>query len=158
LIKNNAYQNELISNSVIIDELPKPIEDVKYLDSKNVQYLIKGKGDFKFYQSEVLYQDPRNEVLYFNKDKDYDDNYLELINNKINCLRYIKHEEEQKIKNFKEIDIQSCQEIFGNDDWYIIFDKDGNMETYINSEDERAKLEMKNYEKQEQKHMCRVLK
>ena len=46
LSKNNFYER-LGTNRIFVDELPHPNNYKGYLDSKNVQYLIKGNGNFK---------------------------------------------------------------------------------------------------------------
>jgi len=46
LLRNN-FDERLGTNRIFVDELPHPNNYKGYLDSKNVQYLIKGNGNFK---------------------------------------------------------------------------------------------------------------
>ncbi len=45
-LKANNFEERLGPNRIFLDVLPQPLERVEYLDSKNVQYLIRGNGNF----------------------------------------------------------------------------------------------------------------
>lgn len=53
----NLKDKVLGNNGKYVESLPQPIESVKYSDSKNIQYLIKGNGNFKLGQSNYLYKE-----------------------------------------------------------------------------------------------------
>ena len=127
-------------SKIIVDKLPQPIEEVTYSDSKNVQYLIKGNGNFNLFQSSYIYQDERNEILYYDSECT-DEAYIEEINKKINGLREIKYENENNFDKFKLISVKDFKEAYCNDDWYIIINKQGEKECYIQSNDSRAEQE-----------------
>ena len=141
-LKEKDFESRLGLNRRYFDELPKPIEEVSYSDSKNVQYLIRGNGKFKLGQSNYLYQDDRHSVLHYNRDLDYDDNYLEEIIKRINALRYIKLELEDKLDKYKNIELDIVKEIYCNDDWYYLEYLDGSSELFNNSLDDRSKDEI----------------
>ena len=128
-------------NRKFVDELPKPIEEVNYSDSKNVQYLIRGNGKFKLGQSSYLYQDERNSILHYEYDLEYEDSYLEEISKRINSLIYIKLEKEGKLDKFKNIDLDKVREIYCNDDWYYIVYLDNSIDVFNNSFDNRSSNE-----------------
>ena len=54
LSKNN-FDERLGTNRIFVDELPYPNNYNGYLDSKNVQYLIKGNGNFKLGEVDYNY-------------------------------------------------------------------------------------------------------
>lgn len=66
---DKEFTKRLGTNRKTIYTLPQPIEEVKYSDSKNAQYLIKGNGNFNLKQSNYMYQDeeisiPKIKVLH----------------------------------------------------------------------------------------------
>lgn len=154
-IDKKEFVKRIGNNRKVLEVLPQPIE-VTYSDSKNVQYLIKGNGDFNLYQSNYLYKDERPRVYYFNCCDTYDEKYLDEINKRINSLRYIKFEQENNLDLFKNIEIKTLKEVYCNDDWYFIVYDDGTQEKYINSSDNRAYTEMNKLIKE--KEYVKVLK
>ncbi len=141
-LKEQDFNSRIGNNRIFMDTLPKPIEEVTYSDSKNVQYLLRGTGVFNLRQSSYIYMDERNEVLYYSNLESYSDDYLRSLNNKLNSLRYMKYEEKGRISSFKIIDVEKLEEVYCNDDWYLITYKDGNIEKYINSKDIRINNEL----------------
>lgn len=121
--------------------LPKPLEEVSYSDSKNAQYLILGSADIKSFEPEYLYQDEREETLYYDSNKSYDKIYIKRLNKIINSLRYIKYKQEDKLNEFKMLDIEDTNKIYCNVDWYIIEFEDGYIEEFTYSYDQRSELE-----------------
>lgn len=59
-------------------------------------------------------------------------------NDVINCLRYIKSEECGKVEDFELIDVKDYKSGWCNEDWYILVDKEGNVEKYICTRDPYA--------------------
>lgn len=143
LLSKKDFLCRLSPNKTILDSLPQPSERPIYSDAKNVQYLIKGKGDFKFYEADDCYKDKRKSILYYSNE-----NHNEEIERKIeqvlNSLRYIKHESENNKDIYKMIYIHDLKEVYCNEDWYIFIDKKGNIESFIYSNDARAKQEFDN--------------
>ena len=127
--------------------MPKPIENVNYLDSKNRQIIIKGNGNIKSYQSSYLYEDEREQVLYYNEENDYDKEYIIKIQKIINALRYIKYELENNLKKFEIIKMYELKEIYCNNDWYYIEYSDGYIESFVQPNKLKSKLELENIEK-----------
>lgn len=140
-LEDKNFGSRLGSNRKFVDVLPQPIEEVGYSDSKNVQYLIRGNGIFNLGQSYFNYQDDRKEVMYYSADNSYEKNYIKIMNNRVNALRYIRAEENNDIKNFKVIDITDYDEVYCNDDWFIIYNNNS-YEQYIKSNDSRVNTEM----------------
>lgn len=136
------FGKRLGKNRKFVDNLPQPIEDVKYSDAKNVQYLIRGTGVFKFGQSNFYYQDDRKEIMSYSNDNHCSEDYINEINKKVNALRYIKSEMENTLNLYKIIDIRFLKEVYCNDDWYIIVNDNGDLETFSNSVDKRADAEI----------------
>lgn len=140
------WMDKLGNNKMIVDQLPHPLEEVKYLDSKNVQYLIKGNGDFDSFQSSYIYQDERNKILYYNNNC-IDKDKIEEMNKKINALREMKYEDEGKFEQFSLISVKKLKEAYCNDDWYIIVNDNEEIECYKNSNDYRANIEYQTIKK-----------
>ena len=143
LLSKKDFLSRLSSNKIILDELPQPSESPIYSDAKNVQYLIKGKGDFKFYEARDCYRDIRKSVLYYSREN-YDEETERKIEQVINSLRYVKHELESNKDIYKMIYMHDLKEVYCNEDWYIFIDKKGNIESFIYSNDDRAKQEFDN--------------
>ncbi|MGM9881613.1 MAG: hypothetical protein ACI31S_02075 [Bacilli bacterium] len=141
-LKDKDFGSKLGSNRKFVDILPQPIEAVEYSDSKNVQYLIRGNGTFNLGQCYFNYQDDRKEIMYYLAADSYDEDYIKLINKKVNALRYIKSEKENTLALYKAIDVGDLKEVYCNDDWYVISYKNGDKEAFNNSQDERVNSEI----------------
>lgn len=141
-LEDKDFGSRLGSNRQFVDVLPQPIEEVEYSDSKDVQYLIKGNGIFSLGQSYFAYQDERKDIMYYSEDKPYDEDYIKVMNGKVNALRYIKAEKDNTLDLYKAIDIEDLKEAYCNDDWYVINSANGDIETFNNSSDERANNEI----------------
>ncbi len=141
-LDNKNFESRLGVNRKFIDVLPQPIEEVKYSDSKNVQYLIRGNGIFNLGQIYFTYQDERNDIMHYLENESYEDNYIKIMNKKINALRYVKAEKDNTLNAFKVIDVRDLKEVYCNDDWYILVYVNGTIETFNNSLDKRANDEM----------------
>lgn len=118
---------------------------MSYSDSKNVQYLIKGNGIFNLGQSSFNYQDERREVMHYLYTSTYDENYLKVMNNKINALRYKIAEDKNNLESFELIDVKDLKEVYCNDDWYILTYLDNSIDSYNESKDIRAKEEEEHF-------------
>lgn len=57
------FGEKLGKNRKFVDILPSPLEEIKYFDAKNVQYLIKGSGAFQLGPTSPSYQDEIEEYL-----------------------------------------------------------------------------------------------
>ena len=62
-LEEKNFGERLGKKRKFIDVLPQPIEEVGYSDSKNVQYLIIGNGDFNLGQVPSCYQDSEPEEI-----------------------------------------------------------------------------------------------
>ena len=142
-LKIKDFDRRLGKNRKYVESLPVPIEEVGYTDSKNVQYLIRGNSDFNLGQSNYLYQDDRLEVLHYNKDLEYEDNYIEKILRIVNGLRYVKLDRDGLLDKYKNIEIDRITEIYCNEDWYYIEYLNGEVEEFNNSFDDRSYDEIK---------------
>ncbi len=142
-LKDKDFGSRLGNNRKFVDVLPQPIEEVGYSDSKNVQYLIRGNGIFNLGQSYFNYQIDRNEIMHYSEEESYDEDFIKSMNKKVNALRYIKAEKENTLDSYKIIDVEDLKEAYCNDDWFIITYEDGNIESFNNSFDSRAELELK---------------
>ena len=127
------------SSSIVVDKLPAPSEQGLYSDAKKVQVLLKGNGDFMYYDSECYYFDERKPILGYTKENTDSAEYVLL---RVNALRCIKAERENTLDGFEIKDIDDYVEIWCNDDWYIAIDKNGNEEKYALSFKEEIKQEM----------------
>lgn len=139
LEKYKTYVSDLngeFGNNIFkVNKLPFVVGDNLYSDAKTKQVLIKGNGDFNYYDTDAYYSDDRNKVLiYSNMNKENS----ETIENIINGLRYIKLESEDKIACFELIDLDNYEYVSCNEEWYITIDEKGNIERYIHSNDDRA--------------------
>lgn len=141
-LEDKDFGSRLGSNRQFVDVLPQPIEEVEYSDSKDVQYLIKGNGIFNLEQSYFVYQDERKDIMYYSEDKHYDEDYIKVMNEKVNALRYIKAEKDNTLDSYKAIDVEDLKEAYCNDDWYVINSANGDIETFNNSSDERSNNEI----------------
>ena len=120
------------------ENLPTPIEDGLYSDAKRCQWLIKGKGDFSFYQSDYYYMDERKEILEYDDNKKDDWELIGLINKKITALKIIKENKEDVSK----IDVRSYKKVYCGEDFYVLVDKNGNVESFTCAYDDRSTKEM----------------
>lgn len=141
-LEDKDFGSRLGSNRQFVDVLPQPIEEVEYSDSKDVQYLIKGNGIFNLEQSYFVYQDERKDIMYYSEDKPYDEDYIKVMNERVNALRYIKAEKDNTLDSYKAIDVENLKEVYCNDDWYVINSANGDIETFNNSSDERSNNEI----------------
>lgn len=141
-LEDKDFGSRLGSNRQFVDVLPQPIEEVEYSDSKDVQYLIKGNGIFNLEQSYFVYQDERKDIMYYSEDKPYDEDYIKVMNERVNALRYIKAEKDNTLDSYKAIDVEDLKEVYCNDDWYVINSANGDIETFNNSSDERSNNEI----------------
>ena len=142
-LDNKDFGSRLGPSRKFLDVLPQPIEEVGYSDSKNVQYLIRGNGIFNLGQSSFIYQDNREEIMYYLKEESYDEDYIKIMNKKVNALRYIKAEQNNTINSYKKINVEDLKEVYCNNDWYIIIHKDGTIESFNHLLDSRAETEQK---------------
>lgn len=80
--------------------------------------------------------------MHYESDDCYSDEYLQEINKKVNALRYVNAEKNGTLEKFKMVNIEDFDEVYSNDDWYLIVSEDLVKEKFIDSDDERIKLEM----------------
>lgn len=62
-LKEKSFIDRLGQNRKVVDVLPQPLEEVGYSDSKNVQYLIRGNGNFNLGQIYHSYKDGMPEEI-----------------------------------------------------------------------------------------------
>lgn len=62
-LKEKNFGERLGQNRKFVDVLPQPLEEVKYSDSKNVQYLISGNGNFNLGEIYYSYKDEMPEEV-----------------------------------------------------------------------------------------------
>lgn len=62
-LKEKGFGDRLGLNRRFVDVLPQPLEEVGYSDSKNVQYLIRGNGNFNLGQIYHSYKDGMSEEI-----------------------------------------------------------------------------------------------
>lgn len=62
-LKGKNFGDGLGQNRKFVDVLPQPFEEVECSDSKNVQYLIRGNGDFNLGQIYHSYKDEMSEEV-----------------------------------------------------------------------------------------------
>lgn len=141
-LEDEDFGSKLGSNRKFVDVLPQPIEEVGYSDSKNVQYLIRGNGIFNLGQGYLTYQDERKDIMYYSEDESYEEDYIKVMNRKVNALRYVKAEKDNTLESYKVIDVEDLKEVYCNDDWYVISYTNGDIEIFNNSSDERANNEI----------------
>ena len=77
----------------------------------------------------------------------YEKEYISNIMKIINSLRYIKHEQENKLNKFEVVHAFDIHELFCNKDWYIIEYKDGYIEEFNISKDIRSITEIEEIRK-----------
>lgn len=129
-------------NRIFLDKLPQPFEDVSYTDSKNVQILIRGKGNFNLKNLNCAYLDERDSIMTYKDSEDYDNTYLEKLSKIIDSLRYLKYSQERNSSAFTSINLTQVVEASCNKDWYSLTYQDGTKEEYLNSKDSRAREEL----------------
>lgn len=133
-------KNALSNNSKVIysEYLVSPIEEGLYSDAKSCQWLIKGSGDFSLYQSDYYYKDERKVVLEYDDSKKDDWDFIRFLNKKVNALKIIKENREDIAK----IDVRDFSKVFSGEDFYVLVDKKGSVESFVSSNDDRANKEM----------------
>lgn len=141
-LEDKNFGSRLGIDRKFIDALPQPIEEVEYSDSKNVQYLIRGNGTFNLGQSYFSYQDDRKDIMYYSIDNTYDEDYIKVINKKVNALRYVKAEKNNNLESYKAIEVEDLKEVYCNDDWYVISYSNGNIEVFNTSSDKKFNTEI----------------
>ena len=147
---------EFGNNIAKVTKLPYVNGENLYSDAKNKQVLIKGNGDFSFYDNEAYYYDGREKVLTY---PTIDNENTKVIENIINSLRYIKYELDDKIDCFELVDLNDYEYVWCNRDWYIAVDKKGDIEKYIHSNDDRAFEELdKTCKEQLEKLRSKIIK
>lgn len=145
------YQKETLNlilknqTKIVRSQLPQPIEDVNYSDSKNIQYLIKGNGDFDLFQSSYSYQDERSKPLSFYPTLSYSQEELTIIRNRLNAFKYQDYLEKKTNQPFSYTDIYHYQEIHCNDDWCLAIHASGKEERYQTSSNETILTEMNGF-------------
>ena len=143
LLSKKDFLNKLSSKRIILDALPQPNDAMIYSDAKNVQYLIRGNGYFKFYEAYDCYKDNRKSILYYSSEN-YNEEIERKVEQVINALRYTKHELDGNKGIYKMIYMLDLKEVYCNEDWFIFIDKKGNIESFIYSKDNRAQEEFDN--------------
>ena len=71
--------------------------------------------------------------MYYSEDESYEEDYITVMNKKINALRYVKSEKDNTLESYKAIDVEDLKEVYCNDDWYVISYINGDIETFNNS-------------------------
>lgn len=119
----------LSTNDMLISSNLGGFDYANYFVSKSKDYNSK---DIKPFNPSIRYLDPRYEVL---------DLELEQLNEEIvNLLNGIKYESCGDV-----IDINNIYRVIFNKDWYILIDKNFNVEAYIVGKDKRAYVEYNEY-------------
>lgn len=143
-VKLDTYvTNKLKEYRTVLDSLPMLGEKYKnvYSDAVNVQYLLEGNGEFKYYDAIPVYSDSRRKSIYINDCED--EGIVKKVNSIVNGLRYLKFELENDLSSFEIIDIKNYKEIYCNEDYYVLIDKKGNVEKYILSDEQCVLSEVK---------------
>ena len=113
-------------------EVPKPFEQLSYLfDSFSQKILVGNYGDnLKYKDVKVQYKDNRKKVEIIDNFDEIDVDKLDEVLININSLRY-------QLDNIEEpLDINNYKKIILGDGWYILFNKNGNIESNsFNDED-----------------------
>ncbi len=145
-------EDEGAKSGVVVDKLPCVEGKDLYSDAKKRQVLVKGNGNFEYYDCDDSYLDEREDVLFF--DCNNEDN-VDKINDVINALRYLKYESENNLNKFKLIDVEDYKKAWCNKDWFILVDEKDNVEKYALLNDERCKNEIKNILNNTIKNSCK---
>lgn len=135
------------NNQIIKDNLPQPLEATSsgpklYSDAKYMQYLIAGTDKFNFGAVEPCYQDDRPDIMHYQEGDKYSSDYLSTLLKKLNYLKHLKAKKDNALDSYILQNITDYQEIYCNDDWYFIINKNGQTESYIYSYDHRANDEL----------------
>ena len=138
IIADDKFSNTRNIKYVFVDKLPSPIEDGLYSDAKMSQWLIRGSGDFSFYQSKFLYKDERKSIFEYDKSKKNKWEYIRFLNKKITPLKMVKDGKEESVK----FDVSYYDKVYCSDDWYVAVDSKGNVEKFCFLNDVRAKEEL----------------
>ena len=135
---NFDFSNSRNINYKFVSKLPVPIEEGLYSDAKMSQWLIRGNGDFSFYQSKFGYMDERKAIFEYDKSKKNKWEFIRFLNKKITPLKMVKDGKEEGVK----FEASYYDKVYCSDDWYIAVDGKGNVEKFCLSNDFRAKEEM----------------
>lgn len=152
--QDNYKQKINIKN--VLESLPQPSEIGTYTDSKNVQIILHGLGDFKYFNVDAIYKDSREDILHYNQNETYEEEYIDKLEIIINALRYRKAETEEILDKYKKIKIKDYDKIYCNKDWYIMI-KNNEIESYIYSFDDRAYEEMEQHKNIMEKKLVKVI-
>lgn len=145
-----------LNNKKIVTTLPRPKEIEVYTDSKNAQILLYGIGDFKYYDVDDIYQDNREDILFYEKSNEYEKDTQEKLENIVNALRYRKNENEDTLDKYKKIRLKDYDKIYCNKDWYVLI-KDNEIESFIYSYDDRAFEEIEQHKNIMEKKLVKVI-
>ena len=119
----------LSTNDALISSNLGGFDYDNYFVSKSQDYDYR---DIKPFNSSVRYLDPRDEVL---------DLEVEQLNEEVvNLLNSIKYESCGNV-----IDTDNIYRVIFNKDWFILIDKNFNVESYIVGKDKRAYVEYNEY-------------
>lgn len=119
----------LSTNDALISSNLGGFDYDNYFVSKSKDYNYR---DIKPFNSSIRYLDPRDEVL---------DLEAEQLNEEVvNLLNSIKHESCGNV-----IDTDNIYRVIFNKDWFILIDKNFNVESYIVGKDKRAYVEYNEY-------------
>ena len=138
IIAEDNFSNSRNINYKFVSKLPVPIEAGLYSDAKMSQWLIRGNGDFSFYQSKFGYMDERKAIFEYDKSKKNKWEFIRFLNKKITPLKMVKDGKEEGVK----FEASYYDKVYCSDDWYIAVDGKGNVEKFCLSNDFRAKEEM----------------
>ena len=138
IIAEDNFSNSRNINYKFVSKLPVPIEEGLYSDAKMSQWLIRGNGDFSFYQSKFGYMDERKAIFEYDKSKKNKWEFIRFLNKKITPLKMVKDGKEEGVK----FEASYYDKVYCSDDWYIAVDGKGNVEKFCLSNDFRAKEEM----------------
>jgi len=130
------------SNVLFKEKLPEPYDPVSYSDAKYTQYLIVGTDKFKLGPITPCYQDERTSIMHYLSANNYSNDYLKSMSQKINALRYLRAKQTNTIDSYDIQDVTDYQEVYCNDDWYFLVNKNGQTESFIYSQDNRVETEL----------------
>lgn len=133
--KLNLYNQTYMNTKGLL-----PINYSGYSDLKTSYGIVSGNEFFKLGNPHHTYLDEREPLFSYKHPEDNEIN--KNIIKHINYLRYCKAEEEGTLENYKNIYyMYNFREIYMNEDWYILVDNKGNIESYLLPYDPRAKIE-----------------
>jgi len=122
-------------------DVPKPLEKDVYVYDSSEQMILAGSMPYnvRYGVVGIKYKDPRKKVRIINEINDIDIDLLDELTLNINSLRYQFYGEESLVC------LTDYQKIILGEDWYILFNKDGNIEKGILKETDEAREEFKEY-------------